>query len=84
MPYVDQVFLSDLRRAVSSLSEDVASITQRARTGGVWVPPTLEGELKHAVLELNKVRLSAMLPKIEAETLSMGDVKQLTAEAARI
>ena len=84
MPYADQVFLTDLRRAVSSLSEDVAFITQRARTGGVWIPPTLEGELKHAVLELNKVRLSAMLPKLEAETLSMGDVKQLTAEAARI
>jgi len=50
----------------------------------VWVPPTLEGELKHAVLELNKARLSAMLPKIDAETLPMGDVKQLTAEAARI
>ena len=84
MPYADQVFLTDLRRAVSSLSEDVAFITQRARTGGVWVPPTLEGELKHAVLELNKARLSAMLPKIDAETLPMGDVKQLTAEAARI
>ena len=83
-PSSNDVILTDLRRAISSLSEDVAFITQRARTGGVWVPPTLDGELKHAVLELNKVRLRAMLPKLDAETLSLGDVKQLAAEAVRV
>ena len=82
---VDQaLLLADVRRAVTSLSEDVSFLTSRARSGGAWIPPKLEGEMKQAVVELNKVRNAIMLPKIDVETLSIGDIKQLIAEAERV
>jgi len=80
----DQTLVSDVRRAVASLAEDVASLAVRTRTGGAWIPPAPEGEFKHAIEKLHKARRVAMLPKIEADALSIGDVKQLTAEAERL
>jgi len=80
----DQTLVSDVRRAVASLAEDVASLAVRTRTGGAWIPPKPEGEFKHAIEALHKARRVVMLPKIEADALSIGDVKQLTAEAERL
>jgi len=73
-----------VKRAVESLSEDLSFLTSRARAGGAWIPPKLEGELKLAVEALNKARNTVMLPKMNVDTLSVGDVKQLTAEAERV
>jgi hypothetical protein len=80
----DQTLISDVRRAVASLAEDVASLAVKTRRGGAWIPPTPEGEFKHAIEALHKARRVVMLPTIGVETLSIGDVKQLTVEAERL
>ena len=74
----------DVKRAVASLSEDLSFLTSRARAGGAWIPPKPEGELKRALDELAAARDVVMLPSVAVETLSVGDVKQLTAEARRL
>lgn len=74
----------DVKRAVASLSEDLSFLTSRTRAGGAWIPPKPEGELKRALDELAAARDVVMLPSVAVETLSVGDVKQLTAEARRL
>lgn len=74
----------DVKRAVASLSEDLSFLTSRTRAGGAWIPPKPEGELKRALDELAAARDVVMLPSVAVETLSLGDVKQLTAEARRL
>lgn len=74
----------DVKRAVASLSEDLSFLTSRTRAGGTWIPPKPEGELKRALDELASARDVVMLPSVAVETLSVGDVKQLTAEARRL
>jgi hypothetical protein len=74
----------DVKRAVASLSEDLSFLTSRTRAGGTWIPPKPEGELKRALDELVAARDVVMLPSVAVETLSVGDVKQLTAEARRL
>lgn len=74
----------DVKRAVASLSEDLSFLTSRTRAGGTWIPPKPEGELKRALDELASARDVVMLPSVAVETLSVGDVKQLMAEARRL
>lgn len=74
----------DVKRAVASLSEDLSFLTSRTRAGGTWIPPKPEGELKRALDELASARDVVMLPSVAVEMLSVGDVKQLTAEARRL
>lgn len=74
----------DVKRAVASLSEDLSFLTSRTRAGGAWIPPKPEGELKRALDELAAARDVVMLPSVAVETLSLGDVKQFTAEARRL
>ena len=74
----------DVKRAVASLSEDLSFLTSRTRAGGAWIPPKPEGELKRALDELAATRDVVMLPSVAVETLSLGDLKQLTAEARRL
>ena len=80
----DVAVISDVRRAVSDLSDEVLALAVRARQGGTWIPPAPTGELKRAIDELTKARRIVMLPAIDALALSMSDIKQLTVEAERL
>ena len=80
----DVAVISDVRRAVSDLSDEVLALAVRARQGGTWIPPAPTGELKRAIDELTKARRIVMLPSIDALALSMSDIKQLTVEAERL
>ena len=80
----DVAVVSEVRRAVAELSEEVGALAVRARQGGTWIPPAPTGELKRAIDELTKARRIVMLPAIDAAALSLSDVKQLTVEAERL
>ena len=80
----DQSLMADVKRAVDSLTEEMAALADKSRVGGAWIPPTPRGETKRAIEKLKKARREAMLPHIDVDALSLTDIRQLTVEAERV
>lgn len=80
----DQILMVDVKRAVDSLTEEMAALADKSRVGGAWIPPTPRGETKRAIEKLKKARREAMLPHIDVDAMSLADIKQLTVEAERV
>jgi len=80
----DQSLMVDVKRAVDSLTEEMAALADKSRVGGAWIPPTPRGETKRAIEKLKKARREAMLPHIDVDAMSLADIKQLTVEAERV
>ena len=80
----DQSLMLDVKRAVDSLTEEMATLADKSRVGGAWIPPPPRGETKRAVEALTKARREAMLPRIDVDAISLADIKQLTVEAERV
>ena len=80
----DQSLMLDVKRAVDSLTEEMATLADKSRVGGAWIPPPPRGETKRAVEALTKARREAMLPRIDVDAMSLADINQLTVEAERV
>ena len=81
---LDQSLMLDVKRAVDSLTEEMATLADKSRVGGAWIPPPPRGETKRAVEALTKARREAMLPRIDVDAMSLADINQLTVEAERV